>query len=93
MTLFEIAFSIPGIIFMCVVGPYIFLAALEILLAIIKAPFQIINEIALAVRKEKTDTIPAPVAQNDHEPVSMRDTEALAYISNHPAMRFHRPAA
>lgn len=93
MTLFEIVFSIPGIIFLCVVGPFILLAALELLLAIIKAPFQIINELALSVRKKETETIPAPVAQNDHQPVSMRDTEALAYISNHPAMRFHRPAA
>ena len=36
---------------------------------------------------------PAPVAQNDHQPVSIQDAEALAFISSHPAMRFHRKTA
>ena len=85
MTLFEIIFSIPGIIAMTLIGPYIFLAALELLFAIIKAPFQIINEIALAVQKEKPQRQPIPQGSNVIELDTMA---ALAYIKNHEAMQF-----
>lgn len=85
MTLYEIVFSIPGIIAMTLIGPPLFLAALEILIAVIKAPFQIINEIALAVQKKEPQRQPIPQGSNVIELDTMA---AMAHIRNHEAMKF-----
>lgn len=75
MTFTEILFSIPGLIALTLVGP----AILGL----------IIQTARNALETEYEAPSPTPVPK-DQIAMSIRDTEALAFISNHPAMRFHR---
>lgn len=84
MTLFEVAFSIPGLFAIALFGPLALMILTKLVQDIIEWTTDTIGSF------ETSNSIQSP--PNDQVAMSIQDTEALAFISNHPAMRFHRKA-
>mgnify|MGYP001795105032 FL=1 len=89
MTFTDIVFSIPGMLTIVMFTPITCIILIQIFQDFVEWTSDTIDSFRYQPTTE-TQTSSKVQSTPNREPVSIRDTEALAYISNHAAMRFHR---